>query len=107
MIEIREYVDNRGRSPFGRWFDGLDAGAAVRVRKSLARMEAGWQPVQRQRRWQRGVGVPHKRWSRLQSLFRQRWEHIDNPTRLWHKSPPIEGARELWQEYRRRKQQEV
>ncbi len=41
MIEIREYVDDRGRSPFGRWFDGLDARAAARVRTSLARMEAG------------------------------------------------------------------
>ena len=30
-----------GRGPFGRWFDGLDAVAAVRVRTSLARMEAG------------------------------------------------------------------
>ena len=41
MIEIREYIDDRGRSPFGRWFDGLDAIAATRVRTALARMEAG------------------------------------------------------------------
>ena len=41
VIEIREYVDDRGRSPFGRWFDNLDAGAASRVRTALARMEAG------------------------------------------------------------------
>ena len=41
MIEIREYIDDRGRSPFGRWFDGLDARAAARVRTSLAGMEAG------------------------------------------------------------------
>ena len=41
MIEISEYLDDRGRSPFGRWFDSLDASAAVRVRTSLARMEAG------------------------------------------------------------------
>ena len=41
MIEVREYVDGRGRSPFGRWFDDLDAGAALRVRTTLARMEAG------------------------------------------------------------------
>ena len=41
MIEIREYTDDQGRSPFGRWFDGLDAGAAVRVRTVIARMEAG------------------------------------------------------------------
>ena len=41
MMEIREYIDDRGRSPFGRWFDGLDAGAAARVRTALARMESG------------------------------------------------------------------
>lgn len=41
MIEIREDINNRGRSPFGRWFDGLDAAAAARERTSLARMEAG------------------------------------------------------------------
>ena len=40
MIEIREYTDDQGRSPFGRWFDDLDP-AAVRVRTTLARMEAG------------------------------------------------------------------
>ena len=41
MIEIREYVDKRGRSPLDRWFDSLDAGAAIRVRTALARLEAG------------------------------------------------------------------
>ena len=41
MVEIREYVDSRGRSPFGRWFNGLDAVAGARVRTALARMEAG------------------------------------------------------------------
>ena len=32
---------DRGRSPFGRWFDGLDATAATKVRTALARMETG------------------------------------------------------------------
>ena len=41
MIESREYIDGRGRSPFGRWFDGLDASVANRVRMAHARMEAG------------------------------------------------------------------
>ncbi len=41
MIKIREYLDYRGRSHFGRWFNDLDAGAAARVRTSLARMETG------------------------------------------------------------------
>ena len=39
MIEVREYIDERGRSPFGRWFDGLNAIAAAKVRTALARME--------------------------------------------------------------------
>ena len=39
MIEVTEYIDERGRSPFGRWFDGLDARAAAKVRTALARME--------------------------------------------------------------------
>ena len=41
MLEVREYIDGRGRRPFGRWFDGLDSSAAARVRTALARMEAG------------------------------------------------------------------
>ena len=41
MIEIREYIDDRGRSPFGRWFNGLDARASARVRTTIARMESG------------------------------------------------------------------
>ena len=41
MIEIREYVDSRGRNPFGRWLKGLDTMAKTRVRTALARMEEG------------------------------------------------------------------
>jgi len=41
MTEVREYVDYWGRSPFGRWFDSLDANAAGRVRTVLAHLEAG------------------------------------------------------------------
>lgn len=41
MTEVREYVGYWGRSPFGRWFDGLDANVAARVRTVLARLEMG------------------------------------------------------------------
>ena len=41
VIEVREYIDEEGRSPFGRWFDGLNASAAAKVRTALARMELG------------------------------------------------------------------
>ena len=38
---LREYLDDRGRSAFGRWFDGLTTPAALKVRTALARLEAG------------------------------------------------------------------
>ena len=40
-VEILEYVDAAGRSPFGRWFTGLDATAAAKVTITLARIEQG------------------------------------------------------------------
>src|SRR5258707_611059 len=38
---LREYLDKTGRSPFGRWFEDLDAAAAARVTTALARIEQG------------------------------------------------------------------
>jgi putative addiction module killer protein len=39
--EIAEYRDAAGRSPFGRWFEALDVGAAARVSIALERMSQG------------------------------------------------------------------
>lgn len=36
-IEIQEFLDSSGRSPFGRWFDGLNAVAAARVAVGMTR----------------------------------------------------------------------
>ena len=41
MIEIREFVDARGSSPFGRWVSRLDRHATARVATALYRMELG------------------------------------------------------------------
>lgn len=41
MFEIREYVDARGRSPFARWFNRLNAQAAAKVATALIRMQQG------------------------------------------------------------------
>jgi len=41
MIEIAEYLDEDGDSPFGKWFADVDVQAALRVRRALARMEQG------------------------------------------------------------------
>ena len=39
MIEIGEFVDAQGGSPFGRWVSRLDRHAAARVATALYRME--------------------------------------------------------------------
>ena len=41
VIEIREYIDAKGRSPYARWFNRLHAQAAAKVATALIRMEQG------------------------------------------------------------------
>ena len=41
MIEIGEFVDAQGSSPFGRWVGRLDRHATARVATALYRMELG------------------------------------------------------------------
>lgn len=40
-MEVVEYLDGAGESPFGKWFAKIDSQAALRVRRSIARMETG------------------------------------------------------------------
>ncbi len=109
MIEIREYIDERGRSPFGRWFDGLDARAAARVRTALARMEAGNLSSVR------GVGSGVLEY-RIQTGPGYRVYFGRDGDALIvllgggtkdRQQRDIEDARNLWHEYMRRKRQEV
>lgn len=41
MIEIREYLDSTGRSPFAKWSSALPVTAAAKVTTALERMAAG------------------------------------------------------------------
>jgi putative addiction module killer protein len=41
MLEVKEYLDRRGRSPFGLWFNKLDNTVAAKVAVALARIEMG------------------------------------------------------------------
>ncbi len=41
MIEVREYIDAEGRSPYARWFNRLNIQAAAKVATALVRMERG------------------------------------------------------------------
>lgn len=38
MIEIKEYLDSKNKSPFAKWFDGLDAQAALKVNTYITRL---------------------------------------------------------------------
>jgi putative addiction module killer protein len=40
-ITVREYLDAKGKSPFARWLNGLDAIAAAKVATALYRLEQG------------------------------------------------------------------
>jgi putative component of toxin-antitoxin plasmid stabilization module len=39
MIEVREYTEPHGRSPFQQWFEDLDTRAAPKVSVALSHME--------------------------------------------------------------------
>jgi putative addiction module killer protein len=41
MIEVRDYIDGRGRIPFRDWVANLNAAARVRVLTAVLRMEQG------------------------------------------------------------------
>jgi len=41
LLVVVEYLDSRGRSPFGAWFRRLDPAAAARVALVLVRIEQG------------------------------------------------------------------
>ncbi len=41
MIEVREYLDTKGNSPYAKWFARLNANAAAKVATAVYRMEQG------------------------------------------------------------------
>ena len=41
MLEVREYIDTAGRSPFAKWLRALNVHAAAKVATALERMADG------------------------------------------------------------------
>ena len=41
MVEVREFLDEEGSSPYGKWFNRLNAVAAAKVATAIHRMEQG------------------------------------------------------------------
>lgn len=40
-MQILEYITDDGASPFAQWFSGLNAPAALKVRRAVAQLEMG------------------------------------------------------------------
>ncbi len=41
VVDVREYLDPNGRSPYARWFDELNAPAAAKVTIAITRLRQG------------------------------------------------------------------
>jgi putative component of toxin-antitoxin plasmid stabilization module len=41
MISVHEYLDERGRSPYAEWFNGLDAQVSAKIAVAVTRMSLG------------------------------------------------------------------
>jgi putative addiction module killer protein len=107
VIEIREYIDGEGRSPFGRWFDGLNPQAAAKITTALEKIANGnfsrVEPV--------GSGVSEFKidWGPGYRIYFGK----DGETLVIlvgggskrHQSSDIQAAREIWTQYKRRKKQ--
>ena len=109
MIEIREYIDTLGRSPFARWFDGLNAHAAAKVATALARMEQGNLSNAKSL----GAGVSEYRIDfgpGYRVYFGKDGDTfiilLGGGTKK-RQQRDIEAAQDLWREYKRRKRQET
>ena len=109
MIEVREYIDPNGRSPYARWFDRLNPQAAAKTVTALVRMEQGnFSSV-------RGVGAgvlecridfgPGYR-----VYFGKDGDALiillGGGTKK-RQQQDIEAARNLWREYKRRRRREI
>lgn len=41
MIDVQQYIDSKGKTPFGKWFDSLDVQAAAKVTTALEKIAKG------------------------------------------------------------------
>ncbi len=109
MIEIREYVDTESRSPYARWFDGLNARAAAKVATALVRMEQGNLSNAK------GIGAGVSEYRIDFGPGYRVYFGKDGDTLIIligggtkkRQQRDIEAAQDLWREYKQRKRQEI
>jgi putative addiction module killer protein len=108
MITIKEYIDAKGRNPYAKWFNRLNAPEAARVVTALVRMEQGNFSNAKSV----GEGVLENRVDfgpGYRIYFGRDGDQIvillGGGTKK-RQQKDIEAAKILWKEYKRRKRQE-
>jgi putative addiction module killer protein len=108
MIEVRQYIDRLGRNSFERWFDKLDQVAQAKITVALDRLERGNVSLVKSV----GAGVQELRldfgpgyriyfgWDGKRLVIL-----LCGGTKR-RQQAEIMAAHALWQEYKRRKQEE-
>ena len=103
-FQVKELLLSEGDSPFARWFNGLDALAAAKVRVAVARMEQGnLSNVE----WFRGIGEYKIDWGPGLRIYLAKDGLkliilIGDGTKK-RQQQDIDQAVALWDEYKRRK----
>lgn len=102
---IIEYLDQRGRSPFAAWFEGLNAEAAAKITVALYQVGAG--------NWGNTKGVGAGVFERkidfgpgYRIYFGKEGESVVillGGSTKQRQQEAIEAAKERWTDYRRRK----
>lgn len=109
MIEVSEYLDANGNNPYAKWFGRINAAAAAKVVTAIHRMEQGnFSNV-------KGVGAGVHEY-RIDFGPGYRIYFGKDGDRLVillaggtkkRQDADIAAAKKYWQDYKRRKQQEV
>ncbi len=109
MIEFREYLTTQARSPYAKWFNGLNARAAAKVVTALVRMEQGNLSSAKNV----GAGVSEYRIDfgpGYRVYFGRDGDTLvillGGGTKK-RQQKDIEAAQDLWREYKQRKRQET
>jgi putative addiction module killer protein len=108
VIEIRQYIDRRGRNPFQHWFVELDGTARARIVTALDKLQRGnFSGVKGA-----GAGIFELRLDfgpGFRVYFGKDGDRIvillGGGTKK-RQQTDIEAARELWQNYKQRKREE-
>ncbi|MBI3089545.1 MAG: type II toxin-antitoxin system RelE/ParE family toxin [Candidatus Tectomicrobia bacterium] len=107
-MEVREYLDQKGASPYEKWFDSLSARAAAKVAVAVTRMGQGnFSTIKGV-----GGGVLECRidfgpgWRVYFGKDGDRLVILLGGGTKKRQQRDIDAARTYWQDYRRRKKQE-